>query len=774
MLFCAVLVASCSKDPLDTPGIDSTTEGVVNLTLNLSAATRAEYEYTGDAEVRIYKVENNNRELVRHYMSMKNDMPAELRLIAGKYVAAVSIDKNTPATFDGGTLYSGEAEFDVEAGKVCDVNVVCAIRNTLIKVVFDKSIEETFNGYFEDTVTGLSGFYAAAVMASNEWEPNYKNSTKPHLEYKRLDMTENNEDGSRYGIGYFVLPAGVENISYCFHGALKDQTVIGSNPDDGNNPVPGEVHIHRTTALKPFGENPGTREGVMYTLTFKYTPDAEGYVKVDFDVTAADWEVTDKVAGIDPSPKPALEGDGFTLGEIYNVVDQELKYSVSYDKAAIEKITVRVSDVATRAAGDIVINVKEGNYNQDGITATREDEGKKVKLTFGADFLNKLNGGTHRLRFTIVSADGKENDPTSTIRTQGLVAVEHDAWNAAADAAAVVFADNKSNAKIQYREKGGNGAWTDYTLATTTDGDIYDESISGFGYENRGKTYELQLAINGQQTGKIVEITTAAGTPEIPNAGFETWGKDGSAFIPFADKNSNDQFWDTGNHGSTTLGPSYNITTNETGGIHAGSPGTTYAQLGSRSILGYFAAGNIFVGKYAGTVGTNGVIAFGKPFNYTYRPKALRFWYKATIGNMDTGSRYDDAGVKKGDPDPNEIYVMFCSMGGAHIVNTKTGSTTFVYPTSKTISYCSDKTYDKNSTNDKEDGKVIAYGVWKNTDNQGEWAKFDLKITYNDEDYDGEMPNYLMLTASASKYGDYFIGHNGNTLCLDDIEFIYE
>lgn len=762
MLFCAVLVASCSKDPLDTPGIDSTTEGVVNLTLNLSAATRA--EYTGDAEVRIYKVENNNRELVRHYMSMKNDMPAELRLIAGKYVAAVSIDKNTPATFDGGTLYSGEAEFDVEAGKVCNVNVECAIRNTLIKVVFDKSIEDTFKGYFEDTVTGLRGYYAAAVMASNEWDPNYKSSSKPHLEYERMDMTVNDEDGSSSRVGYFVLPAGVEHISYCFHGALEDKTVIGSNPDDDNNPVPGQVHIHNTKELKLYNDT--TREGVMYTLTFKYTPDAEGYVKVDFDVTAADWAVTDKVAGIDPSPKPIVEGDGFSLGEIHNVAGQELAYTASYDKAAIEKITVRVSDVATRAAGDIVIDLKNSDYDQDGITATREEEGKKVKLTFGAGFLNKLNGGTHRLRFTIVAGD-KENDLTSTIRTQGLVAVEHDAWNAAADAAAVVFADNKSNAKIQYREKGGNGSWTDYALAATTDGDIYDESISGFGYENRGKTYELQLAINGQQTGKIVEITTAAGTPEIPNAGFETWGSyqfpnDKKAILgPYTD--NTDQFWDTGNHGSATL--SKTVTTNDSDKPHGGSYS---AKLQSQWIVMKFAAGNIFVGEYVDTVGTDGVIAFGKKFNYTYRPKALRFWYKANVGNIDRGSGAPN--VSQGDLDPNEIYVMLCNMEGPHIVNTSDKGT-LVDPKSPTIPYCSASSYNSKSTNDAK-GNVVAYGVWNNTKSQSEWKDVDLELNFHEENKT-QKPTYLMITASASKYGDYFMGCDKNSLSLDDIEFVY-
>ena len=89
----------------------------------------------------------------------------------------------------------------------------------------------------------------------------------------------------------------------------------------------------------------------------------------------------------------------------------------------------------------------------------------------------------------------------------------------------------------------------------------------------------------------------------------------------------------------------------------------------------------------------------------------------------------------------------------------------------KTISYCTNIN-GKNSSNDKSDGQVIAYGVWDNTSTKNEWTEITIDLTYNEE-YEGVVPNYLMITASASKYGDYFTGSNGSEMYLDDFELVY-
>lgn len=82
-------------------------------------------------------------------------------------------------------------------------------------------------------------------------------------------------------------------------------------------------------------------------------------------------------------------------------------------------------------------------------------------------------------------------------------------------------------------------------------------------------------------------------------------------------------------------------------------------------------------------------------------------------------------------------------------------------------------TKDKNLF-DKNDEKIIAYGEWDlTTQTQEKTADFGIR---NSIDYRSltRIPNYIVIVASASKYGDYFTGSTGSTMWLDDLELIYE
>lgn len=752
-ILCAALFASCSKD-MPEASVGGASEGRLNITFSIpNAATRA--AYSGDADVRIYQYGDSSKQdrtLVRHYLSIA-DVPATMWLLEGDYCVTVSIDNSDAAqpVTDGGTIYYGAADFSVTAGAVSDIEVDCRVRNTMIRVIFDKSIAEKFDVSGVDETTGVEACYGTTVVVNNGaegWNKNYKSNGNPYYDYTAANTTAD-EEGNREGTAYFVLPADAERISYCFHGRTSDDSVAGTDPETGKSTA-GEVHIHRTKSLPVYD---GTREGVLYTLRFQYTPDPEGYIKVDFTISIEEPEVSDKVVGVNPASKPTFDGADFSVTQLHAVTGRSLSYVAKHDKA-IDQITVRVD------GGAEIDCLTE----PEGITLERINNDTEIKVTFGEEFLNTLLGGEHTLRFSVASS-GAEGIVTSKIRTQGMLSAGHDAWNSAALARTVIFAENMAQAKIEYRAKGSE-AWQQYTPASEPEEDVYAESVESvemFGADNRGKSFELRLTVDGRQTGAVVEAVASDVLPQIPNAGFETWTGT-SPLLPYG--NGVEQFWDTGNHGSATL--SRNVTTN-VADVRSDAEGQYSAKLQSQWVVLKFAAGNIFVGQYAGTDGTDGVIAFGKPFPYSYRPKALRFWYKSSNGNINRGSGAPD--VSTGDPDPNEIYIMLCQMDGPHIVATKDKST-LVDVTSPTISCCTAGSYNKNSTNDKEDGKVIAYGLWNNSETQGEWTKVELELTYNPQ-YEGEMPNYLMLTASASKYGDYFVGCDSNALWLDDVELVY-
>lgn len=52
-----------------------------------------------------------------------------------------------------------------------------------------------------------------------------------------------------------------------------------------------------------------------------------------------------------------------------------------------------------------------------------------------------------------------------------------------------------------------------------------------------------------------------------------------------------------------------------------------------------------------------------------------------------------------------------------------------------------------------------------------EYTPFTLELEYRDTD---RIPTYIVVVASASKYGDYFTGGDGSVLFLDDFTLEYD
>ena len=59
----------------------------------------------------------------------------------------------------------------------------------------------------------------------------------------------------------------------------------------------------------------------------------------------------------------------------------------------------------------------------------------------------------------------------------------------------------------------------------------------------------------------------------------------------------------------------------------------------------------------------------------------------------------------------------------------------------------------------------------KNRKNVDNYTQFDFELKYSSTQ---RVPKYILITASASKYGDYFTGGNGAVLYVDDLELMYD
>lgn len=72
---------------------------------------------------------------------------------------------------------------------------------------------------------------------------------------------------------------------------------------------------------------------------------------------------------------------------------------------------------------------------------------------------------------------------------------------------------------------------------------------------------------------------------------------------------------------------------------------------------------------------------------------------------------------------------------------------------------------------DPDGNYVVAYGKVQFGETIPDYIPFEFKLDYKATD---RVPKYILITASASKYGDYFTGGAGAVLYLDNLELVYD
>lgn len=329
----------------------------------------------------------------------------------------------------------------------------------------------------------------------------------------------------------------------------------------------------------------------------------------------------------------------------------------------------------------------------------------------------------------------------------GIDAWTHSAW---------LRADGLSGTKLgfRYREQGA-GEWIE----------VPQEQIAiaggAFSTQVRGllpaTTYEA-VAYSDNDLSDPEVFTTESPLP-LPNGGFEEWSQPGKVVYPYAE--GAQPFWDSGNRGSATMNK--NVTTPDSD-PRPGSAGTTSAKLQSQfvglGIAGKFAAGNIFVGTYFETDGTDGILNFGRPF--ATHPIALRGWMKYAQGQIDIDlkkvSMPPGLTLTNDDMDEGSVYIAL----GTWTPEEDEG--TAESPVQIRTKRSNQKLFDKDNP------RVAGYGEMILDKSVGEWTQFTIPIDWRST----AQPTHLILVCSASRWGDYFIGSTQSCLWLDDLELIYD
>ncbi len=344
---------------------------------------------------------------------------------------------------------------------------------------------------------------------------------------------------------------------------------------------------------------------------------------------------------------------------------------------------------------------------------------------------------------------------------------------------------------FQYRAVGTED-WSRSAAATQASADgAFDGVISGL---NPDTEYEYQLVVTATATGaeEVIEgikSFTTTSAPTLPNSSFEDYDESGS-FHKFY--NSTAKWWDCGNQ--TVAIATVDVTSSSTDipnpstieGSYDVGTNTRSVRMKSKEVYSVFAAGNLYSGEYGGTdMGTmSGSVKFGRPF--TGRPTAIRLYTKYTTGTIDKIGNTKPDGVTKDETlDRAQVKVVL----GDWDSGTYGGDTTSpVYVSTEYPNEIIDFAVDgaARKAGDKTKG-TIAYGTAiidgagpvtingqtdaKTYADYNSWNVLTIPIVYYDTK---TTPTHIIVSFTASAWGDYMTGSTSSDLYVDVVELIYD
>lgn len=290
------------------------------------------------------------------------------------------------------------------------------------------------------------------------------------------------------------------------------------------------------------------------------------------------------------------------------------------------------------------------------------------------------------------------------------------------------------------------------------------------GYLNRtpDTAYEFTAYCGGDET-QIYPVEAEPAPPVLQNGGFEEWSTSEKGIVyPYAA--GAEPYWSSGNPGASIA----NETLTEPCDPRPGSPGKYGAHLKSKFAnvmgIGKFAAGNIFLGNYVATDGTNGLLVFGRRF--TARPTALRVWVKFKGGTIEYAGKNTPAGVGIGSPDNGSIYVALGTWTkeeyGMVPASVPTYGGTMLGTDDSPICIA---TREIGSLFKPNTPAVVGYGEINLVEDIDEWTQITIPIKYTATNI---VPTNISIVCASSRWGDYFTGSPRCEMWLDDLELVYE
>lgn len=711
----SMMLAGCSADDLFGPRDG---EGTLSLTASIGNDVKVVSRADADqlradyGESLLLWITKPGEGPVRQYNGIDNVPTDPVTLHSGSYVAEAWAGDSVAASFDK-KYFKGYTPFDITNGNSTAVEVKCNIANVVVSLSFDESVDAALKSW---TVTVANG--------------------EESITYEGHDARK----------GYFMMPKKADNEKLTL-------TLEGTAPN-------GDAYSQTADIEAP-------KNGYEYKVNFSHTPGSFNDGGAFFTITVDETEIVvedelvitlaPEIFGIDfdiAQEQAAATGEMGRKCVFISAVDRLSSLTIEsanlqhyLGSSTADVFSLSESALARLAAAGINFMTYK---NEAG-------EINRVRVNFEADFTNNLVSGLHTFKFIAVdNGDGTEktSEATLSLRLSNAAVELKEATNVSFTTttfvATIVKPDELTgNVGFNYREKGASD-WT--FVAGTNNGTTLTAIVDNLKF---GTTYEY-CAVAGGYTSPAKELTTLT-PPQLPNASFEQTSTASDKALMFS-ADPNDFYWDSGNHGSQKM--QKNVTEVTTKYFHSGKQGLClHSQFVGFGALGKFAAGNIFVGKYLATEGMDGVLGWGRPFNCPIRPKALKVWARYEPVNITHDNTSALPSVSKGDPDNGIVYI-------ALVTDQTMSYNSETWPQIVKTSSSSRQLFNPSGSN------VVAYGEHVFTSATTESGLVEITIPLNDVNPNLTVSN-IIIVASASRYGDYFVGGNGSLLYLDDFELVY-
>lgn len=711
----SMMLAGCSADDLFGPRDG---EGTLSLTASIGNDVKVVSRADADqlradyGESLLLWITKPGEGPVRQYNGIDNVPTDPVTLHSGSYVAEAWAGDSVAASFDK-KYFKGYTPFDITNGNSTAVEVKCNIANVVVSLSFDESVDAALKSW---TVTVANG--------------------EESITYEGHDARK----------GYFMMPkkAGNEKLTL---------TLEGTAPN-------GDAYSQTADIEAPKG-------GYEYKVNFSHTPGSFNDGGAFFTITVDETEIVVEDELV-ITLAPEIFGIDFDIAQEQAAATGEMGRKCVFISAVdrLSSLTIESANLQHYLGGSTadVFSLSESALARlaaAGINfMTYKNEAgeiNRVRVNFEADFTNNLVSGLHTFKFIAGdNGDGTEktSEATLSLRLSNAAVELQEAtdvsYTTTTFVATIVKPDELTgNVGFNYREKGA-ADWT--FVAGTNNGTTLTATVDNLKF---GTPYEY-CAVAGGYTSPAKELTTLT-PPQLPNASFEQTSTASDKALMFS-TDPNDFYWDSGNHGSQKM--SKNVTEVTTKYFHSGKQGLClHSQFVGFGALGKFAAGNIFIGKYLATEGMDGVLGWGRPFNCPIRPKALKVWARYEPVNITHDDTSALPSVSKGDPDNGIVYI-------ALVTDQTMSYNSETWPQIVKTSSSSRQLFDPSGSN------VVAYGEHVFTSATTESGLVEITIPLNDVNPNLTVSN-IIIVASASRYGDYFVGGNGSLLYLDDFELVY-